>query len=350
MLSYSNKIVQEDLLDIYNSMLDFDKLDNKSILITGATGMLATYIVYFLHYLNIEKNKNIKIFSLVRNKNKAEKLFKELLNDKNFIIIEQDICEEIKLNEKIDLILHLASSANPSAILNNPVSIVKANTIGTINVFELAKKSRSKIFFSSTREIYGKIENINQIKENDMGICNCLEERACYPESKRISETICKSYNLQYGIDYQIARIAHVYGPGMNIDNDGRIMSDIISDVVNNRNIILKSAGTALRSFCYLSDATIGMFMILLNGKNNEVYNLSNEIEEITIKDLAKLCKNLFPEKKLEVKYRISNDNKGYTNYKRVGLDNSKLYELGWRIKINLKKGIVKTVKSFEIG
>lgn len=347
MLSYSNKIVQEDLLDIYDSKLDFNKLDNKSILITGATGMLAAYIVYFLHYLNVVRNKNIKIFALVRNKSKAENLFKELLNDKNFIIVEQDICEEIKLNEKIDLILHLASSANPSTILNNPVSIIKANTVGTLNVFEFARKNNSKVFFSSTREIYGKIEDINHIKENDMGICNCLEERACYPESKRISETICTSYNLQYGISYQIARIAHVYGPGMNIDNDGRIMSDIISDVVNNRNIVLKSAGTALRSFCYLSDAVIGIFTILLNGKNNEVYNLSNEIEEITIKDLAELCKNLFPEKKLKVEYRISNDNKGYTNYKRVGLDNSKLSELGWRIKMNLKKGIVKTVESF---
>lgn len=348
MLSYSNKIVQEDLLDIYDSKLDFNKLDNKSILITGATGMLAAYIVYFLHYLNVTRNKNIKIFALVRNRNKAEKLFKELLNDKDFIIVEQDICEEIKLNEKIDLILHLASSANPSTILNNPVSIIKANTIGTLNVFEFARKNNSEVFFSSTREIYGKIENIEQIKENDMGICNCLEERACYPESKRISETICASYNLQYGINYQIARIAHVYGPGMNIDNDGRIMSDIISDVVNNRNIVLKSTGTALRSFCYLSDAIVGIFTILLNGKNNEVYNLSNEIEEITIKDLAELCKNLFPEKKLKVEYRISNDNKGYTNYKRVGLDNSKLFESGWQIKINLEKGIVKTVKSFK--
>lgn len=348
MLSYSNKIVQEDLLDIYDSKLDFNKLDNKSILITGATGMLAVYIVYFLHYLNIVRNKNVKIFALVRNRNKAENLFKELLNDKNFIIVEQDICEEIKLNEKIDLILHLASSANPSTILNNPVSIIKANTIGTLNVFEFARKNNLKVFFSSTREIYGKIENVEQIKENDMGICNCLEERACYPESKRISETICESYNLQYGINYQIARIAHVYGPGMNIDSDGRVMSDIISDVVNNRNIVLKSTGTALRSFCYLSDAITGIFTILLNGKNNEAYNLSNEIEEITIKDLAELCKNLFPERKLEVKYSISNDNKGYTNYKRVGLDNSKLYELGWKIKINLEKGIVKTIKGFE--
>lgn len=348
MINYLNKVIQEDLVDIYNSKLNFDALKNKKILITGATGMLATYIVYFLYYLNTEKNKNITIYALVRNKNKAELLFKEFLGDKNFIIVDQDICDEIKIDDDIDLILHLASSANPNTILNNQIGIIKANTIGTLNVFEFAKKNNSKVFFSSTREIYGKVENNDYINEDDMGICNCLEERACYPESKRISETICKSYQLQYGINYQIARIAHVYGPGMNIENDGRIMSDIISDIVNGRNIVLKSTGEVLRSFCYISDAIVGILTILLNGQENEVYNLSNEIEEISIKDLAKLCINLFLEKELKIEYKISKSNRGYTKYRRVGLDNSKLNNLGWKIRINLKRGILKTIKSFQ--
>ena len=180
-----------------------------------------------------------------------------------------------------------------------------------------------------------------------MGICDCIEDRACYPESKRISETICKSYNLQYKMKYQICRIAHVYGPGMNIENDGRIMSDIISDIVNNRNIILKSDGSAQRAFCYLSDAVRAIFLILLNGKENDVFNLSNEEDEISIKDLAKLGAELFSEKNIKVDYQISNNNNLYTNYKRSKLDNSKLYNLGWKIKIDLKEGIRKTVLSF---
>lgn len=269
MLQYSNKVLQSDMLDIINANLPYESFKDKSVLITGATGMIATYLVYFFNFLNTKKQYNIKIYALVRNKKKAEFLFKEILNEDNFFLLEQDIEEEIKLYEKIEWILHLASSANPQTILKNPISIIKANTIGTFNVFEFARKNNAKVFFSSTREIYGKVENIDFIKEHEMGIVDPLERRACYPESKRVSETICQSYAFQYGIDYRIARIAHVYGPGMNIDNDGRIMSDIISDVVNNRNIILKSNGEALRAFCYISDAIIGILTIILKGKKN---------------------------------------------------------------------------------
>ena len=348
MLNFSNIIVQEDMKDIYNEDILFNKLKNKSVLITGATGMLATYIVYFLYYLNLNRDINVKIYILARNRKKIEELFGAFTNDKNFIIVNQDVTNEILIKEKIDYIFHLASSANPKNILENPIGIIKANTLGTINICEFAVKNNALVFFASTREIYGKIEGKEFVKEIDMGVCDCLEDRACYPESKRISETICKSYNLQYGMKYQICRIAHVYGPGMNIDNDGRIMSDIISDIVNNRNIILKSDGSAQRAFCYLSDAVRAIFFILLNGQENDVFNLSNEEEEISIKDLARLAAELFLEKNIKVNYQISNNNSNlYTNYKRSKLDNSKLYDLGWKIKTNLKEGIKKTVLSF---
>ena len=347
MLNFFNDIVQEDMKDIYDEAISIDKLRNKSILITGATGMLATYIIYFLYYLNINKESNIKIYALARNKKKVEAIFNTLIDDKNFVIVNQDVTKEILIDEKIDYILHFASSANPKSILEDPVGIIQANTLGTINVCQFAVKNNALVFFASTREIYGKIEGKEFVKETDMGICDCIEDRACYPESKRISETICKSYNLQHKMKYQICRIAHVYGPGMNIDNDGRIMSDIISDIVNNRNIILKSDGSTQRAFCYLSDAVRAIFLILLNGKENDVFNLSNEEDEISIKDLAKLGAELFSEKNIKVDYQISNNNNLYTNYKRSKLDNSKLYDLGWKIKIDLKEGIRKTVSSF---
>lgn len=348
MLNFFNTIVQEDMKDIHDEKILFDKLKNKSVLITGATGMLATYIIYFLHYLNINKRSNIKIYALARNKKKIEELFTTLINDKNFIVTNQDVIKEILIDEKIDYIFHLASSANPKSILENPVGIIQANTLGTINVCQFAVKNNALVFFASTREIYGKIEGKEFVKETDMGICDCIEDRACYPESKRISETICKSYNLQYKMKYQICRIAHVYGPGINIENDGRIMSDIISDIVNNRNIILKSDGSAQRAFCYLSDAIRAMFLIMLNAQENDVFNLSNEEEEISIKGLANLSAKLFSEKNIKVNYEISNSNANlYTNYKRSKLDNSKLYALGWRVKIDLKEGIRKTVLSF---
>lgn len=343
LINYQNKIVQEDMQEILKD-IEVDSLKDKIILITGATGMLATYLVYFFNYLNIIESLNIKIIGLVRNKEKAIKIFEGVKIE----LLVQDIQNEIKYDNKIDYIFHMASLANPKSILENPIDIIKANTIGTFNVFELARSRSAKVIFTSTREIYGKLdENVKFIQESDMGVVDCLERRACYPESKRIAETICNSYFYQYGVKYNIIRIAHVYGPGMNIDGDGRIMSDLIENISKNQNIILKSDGTALRAFCYITDAIRGLLLILLKGKDNEVYNLSNEKEEIMIKDLAQKIIDISGEK-LEIEYQISSSG-AYTNYKRIGLNNKKLEKLGWNIEINLDKGLKKQLQ-FQRG
>lgn len=339
MINYQNKIVQEDMQEILKD-IEFNSLKDKVILITGATGMLATYLVYFLNYLNIIENLNIKIIGLVRNKEKAIKIFEGV----NIELLVQDVQDEIKYDNKVDYIFHMASSANPRAILERPIDIIKANTIGTFNVFELARSKSAKVIFTSTREIYGKLdESVEFIKENDMGIVDCLERRACYPESKRIAETICNSYFYQYGVKYNIIRIAHVYGPGMNIDGDGRIMSDIIENVSKNQNVILKSDGSALRSFCYITDAIRGLLFILLKGKDNEVYNLSNEKEEISIENLAQKSIDISG-REIKIEYQISNSG-AYTSYKRIGLDNRKLEKLGWKNNILLSNGLSKIFK-----
>lgn len=342
MINYQNKIVQEDMQEILKD-IEVNSLKDKTILITGATGMLATYLVYFLNYLNIIENLNIKIIGIVRNKEKAIRIFKGVKIE----LLVQDIQTEIKYDNKIDYIFHMASSANPKVILENPIDIIKANTIGTFNVFELAREKGAKVFFTSTREIYGKVnDSIKFIQEGDMGVVDCLERRACYPESKRIAETICNSYFYQYGLKYNIIRIAHVYGPGMNIDGDGRIMSDLIENISKNQNIILKSDGTALRAFCYITDAIRGLLLILIKGKDNEVYNLSNEKEEIMIKDLAQKAIDI-SRKKIKIEYQLNNS-EAYTTYKRVGLDNRKLEKLGWNIGINLDKGLEKQLNFQE--
>lgn len=346
-MDYNNKIVQNDLKEM-SKKLDYTFLKNKTLIITGATGMLASYFSYLLHYLNQNYKLNIKIILLVRNEEKANKVFKNILHSKSFHLIVQDICDPIEIEGNIDYILHMASSANPYTIKNNPLGIIKANTLGTFNVCELAKEKKAEILFTSTREVYGKVlENIKYISEESMGICDCLEDRACYPESKRIAETILRSYKNQFGIKYKITRIAHSYGPGMNINKDGRVMADFIYDTVNSNNIILNSDGESLRSFSYINDTILGILYVLIFGKENEVYNISNETEEIKIKDLAKKLVDLFPEKKITVEFQTTNDN-SYTNYKRIGLDTRKLKQLGWTPTIDLEIGLVRTVESFQ--
>lgn len=348
-LTYHNPIIQKDLEEIIAENYSWEKLKEKSVLITGATGMLATYIVYTLFYLNEKGNFNIKIVALARNKEKAKKIFSAMLGDKNFEILFQDVNKSIDYKKNIDYIIHAAGSASAFAIVNDPVGIVKANALGTFNVMELAQKNNArKVLFTSTREVYGKTENISFITEADFGTIDPLDVRSCYPESKRMAETILKSYQTQFGINFNTIRIAHSYGPCMKLENDGRIMADLISNVVCNQDIVLKSKGDAIRAFCYITDAVKAMLLVLLDGENGEAYNIANETEPTTIKNLAELLLKLFPEKNLKIEYVIPETNKGYTNYERIRLDTKKIEQLGWNPVVSLTEGLIKTVKSFE--
>lgn len=348
MFEYTNPIVQNDLKEICHASFPWFNLRGKRFLITGANGMIATYMVYTLMYLK-DIYKDIKVVALVRDRKKAEFLFKEFLNDSNFVLLVQDVCFPIEYMGKIDYVFHFAGNASPYYIQNDPVGIMKSNLIGTINILELARnKEVEKIIFASTREVYGKNEEVRLLTETSFGSVDCLDDRSCYPESKRAAETLCKSYFLQYGVNFNIVRIAHTYGPGMKLDNDGRIMSDLLSCVINKRNIILKSKGDALRSFCYVSDTIIGLLYILLFGGKSDAYNLSNEREEISINSLARLLLTLSATKNLEIQYEIpKKQNNLYCNYVRVGLDTSKLEMLGWKPQITLENGLKRIINIY---
>jgi nucleoside-diphosphate-sugar epimerase len=347
MINYKNKIVQEDLRAICQSSVPWEKLKHKTVLVTGATGMLASYFSFMILYLNEKHHFGIKIILLARNADKVEKVFGD--KTENAEVLIQDVCDEITYPDKIDYILHAAGAASPHYIINDPTGIINANTLGTMNVLELAKDTgKPKIIFTSTREIYGKVENKDTITETDMGTLDPLNSRSCYPESKRMAETLLKSYSDQYNIPFNTLRIAHSYGPGMQTQNDGRVMADFMNDAIHNRVIQLKSAGKAERAFCYLTDVIEAMFLAMVKGKNREAYNLANETEPIEILGLAKLIQKIAQNSKGVSVAADDTSQKGYTNYKRIALGTSKVEQLGWKPKVALEDGLTKTLKSFN--
>ena len=350
-MKYKSNLVFEDMKKIDNKLfLDKIKKDLK-IMITGCNGMIATYLLYYFLYLNDNYDCNIKVYAITRNILKSRNKFSDLFERSDICFIEHDVNLEFNFDFGVDYIYHLASCADPANILNNPTDIIKSNTIGTINVMEYAKKYKvKKVVFSSTREVYGKVdENILEVDENSLGIIDQLGVRACYPEGKKIGECIVNSYYLQHEIPYTILRIAHTYGPGMPISNDGRIMSDLINNVVNNESIVLKSDGSAVRGFCYLTDLISAILFTTFDGKKAEVYNVCNEDENISILDLAYKLVNLFPEKKLDVSYvKISDsEREAYCKFKRVMMNTDKLRSLGWMPRVKLDEGLKNTVNSF---
>lgn len=350
MFGYTHPIVQNDMEEIFHNSFPWFNLENKCFLVTGGNGMIATYLIYTLMHFVIKYKMKIKVIALVRNAQKAQELFGQFYTNPNFILLSQDISQPINYAGKIDYVFHFAGNASPYFIQNDPVGIMKSNLIGTMNVLEMARdKEVEKVIFASTREVYGQNDKERLLTETSYGYIDCLDKRSCYPESKRAAETLCQSYYSQYGVKFNIVRIAHAYGPGMKLEHDGRVMADLMACVVNNQNIILKSKGEALRSFCYLNDVVSGIMHILLFGKKAEAYNLANEIEEISIYSLAKELLKICNEKKLRIEFQLADSNPDfYCNYPRVKLDTRKLENLSWRPVVKLEEGLKRTLKSFD--
>src|SRR5690554_690779 len=347
MIQYHHLQVKNDLDEILKQEIPWQKLNNKTVLVTGATGMIGSYVGFTLLCLNERLNLNITPVLLARSEIKLEQTYGNALNKVQVLV--QDVCTPIKSEGNIDYIFHAAGAASPHYILNDPVGIINANVRGTQQVLELARTHKSiNTVFASTREVYGRVEGQNSINESDMGVLDPLDPRNCYPESKRLAESLLMAYHTPYNVNFNSLRIAHTYGPGMQIENDGRVMSDLINDVVNGRDILLKSHGQVERAFCYITDAVSAIFRVMLEGKPTKAYNLANEHEPIQIVNLANLLQQLASNGK-GVKVAEGYSQAGYTNYARTALDTSRLNSLGWKPAVTLKKGLVRTLMALGV-
>lgn len=346
-----NSIIEDDLKYIQNSDLSWNVLEGKNILISGANGFVPAYLVETILFLNETRfKKKAKVFALIRNKEKALNRFAFYKNRTDLIFIVQDVTEPITIKDDIHFIIHAASQASPKYFATDPVGTINANVVGTYNLLEYAKEKdiESFLFFSSG-EIYGNVEKTEEkINETMYGYLDPIDVRSCYAEGKRAAETICVSYYKQFGIPIKIVRPFHTYGPGMNMD-DGRVYADFVSDIVNCRDIHMRSNGSAIRSFCYISDATIAFFTVLFNGNNAQAYNVANPDCTASIYDLAKILVGLFPERKLKVIREKEQNSSDYLKSNISGFipDISKLMTLGWTPKISLKDGFKRTIKSY---
>jgi nucleoside-diphosphate-sugar epimerase len=345
-----NSIITSDLKYITAGNLPWETLKNKTILISGASGFLPSYMVETLLYLNEKMNFDIKVVGLVRNLKKAEERFAYYRDSKNMKLIFQDVCEEIKINEDIDYIIHAASLATPKLFRQDPVGTILPNVMGTTNLLKLAVEKKVKTFlYFSTTGVYGHVdESCYPIKEDCFGSLNPADLASCYIESKRMGENMCIAWMHQYGVPVKIVRPAIIYGPGLKLD-DGRSFADFISNIVNNQDIVLYSEGKVIRNFCYLADATLGFFIVMLKGKFGQAYNVATD-HEISIIDLAKrLAEKVFPERRLKIVMKTDNS-KNYLriDFPRTTVDITKVKALGWRLSFPIEEGFKRTVKSIE--
>lgn len=344
------KIILEDIERILSSDIDWNVFQNKTVLITGANGMLPSYMVEVLLTLNRKYDFNIKVLALVRNLKRALNCFNGYTEKDGLYYIVQDVSTPIMYASPIHYIVHAASQASPLYYGTDPVGTLNANIMGTHTLLELAvKKTTESFLFFSTGGVYGDMsDNTLPIKEDMCGYLNPLKVRSCYFESKRMGENMCVSYSYQYGIKTSIVRVFHTLGPNINL-SDGRAFSDFCKCIVENRDIVLRSDGCAKRSFCYVSDAVVAYFKILLNGEDRQAYNVGGGIkEEISMCDLAKNLIALYPQKHLKVIYDIDLNNVTYGKMKspimRVLPDLEKIEKLGWSQQIPVLEAFQRTI------
>ena len=344
-----NKIIDEDCKQIIKENDGLTELHDKTILITGASGMIGSYFVYTLMNLNESYDANIEIIPLVRNLNKLDSIITE--NTKVCPII-QDVTEKIKINKTIDYVIHAAGPASPKIMKMKPVETNFANTLGTANTLTFANNHYAKGYlFISSREIYGSpINNEKYFTEDSFGYVDHLIPRNGYAEGKKAAENMCISFKEEYNLNTKIVRLAHTYGPGMSVD-DGRVQADFLKNIINNEDIILKSDGSSIRTYTYISDAISAMFKILLKG-NESVYNVSDERNEVSIKELAEIMVSIYPEKNLKLKFEIENNaNKGYAPFKLGILSSKKIRnELNWNAKYSIKEGFKRTIEYLKLN
>lgn len=340
--------IERDVADILAAPLPWHELAGRTIMVTGATGFIGSYLIETLCALRNQPASAPKaIIAHVRSRQKALARFAGMAGAGELVILEGDVGHAIDLDQPVDVIIHAASPASPRHYLTDPVGVLRANLSGTQWLLELAARHGAKVLFFSSAEVYGQTD-IVPTPENAYGYVDPTTVRACYAEGKRAAETLCVAWHHQFGTQVSMVRPFHTYGPGIALD-DGRVFADFVADIVAGRDIVMHSDGLATRAFCYVTDAVRGFFTVLFHGQSGQAYNVGNPAGETSIADLADMLVALYPEKGLQVVRDASRRDQAYAQSPviRNVPDIARLKTLGWSPTILPREGFMRMVDSY---
>lgn len=346
-----SKITTQILNTIVNDIKQEAKaLEGKTILISGGAGFIGSYINAVLYLLNktVFKDK-CKVISIDNYITGSKKNFLIDIKDKNFHFLDQDIKLPVVTNEKVDYIIHAAGLASPFYYKKYPLETIESAILGAKNLLELARinKPESFLFFSSS-EIYGDPDpKFVPTPETYAGHVSSIGPRACYDESKRLTETLCITYHQVYNIPIKIVRPFNIYGPGMR-HIDYRVIPTFIYNGLKKKNLPVHDKGTQTRTFCYITDAIVAILKVLISGKKGEVYNIGNDKPEIGMFELAQTITEILDNgAKPRRKMYPHNYPAGEPQRRCPDLTKIKIH-LHYEPKVNLQTGLRQTIKWFQ--
>lgn len=343
---YENELYLEDLYYVSNQDFGWDKLNGKTILLSGATGLIGSFFVDVIMTKNLN-GLDCNIYALSRNEEKARARFSRWENSSQLKFISSDINKPLIRNDigTVEYVLHLASNTHPIQYATDPIGTIMTNITGLKNMLDFSVEHKTSRFaFASSNEIYGENRgDKKKFDENYCGYIDCNTVRAGYPESKRCGEALCQAYIVQKNMDVVIPRFTRSYGPTMQI-SDSKAISQFIKNGISGEDIVLKSAGTQYYSYTYVADAISGLLSVLFSGKRGEAYNIADETSDIMLKDLAQVIAKATGKKVIYEAPDIV-ESTGYSKATKARLDGSKMHDLGWHAKYDIKSGIERTLK-----
>ena len=353
-MRFPNPIIVEDaekLLARYGERVS--PLRGATVLVTGASGFLCSYLVDVLSTWNKHwANSPVRIVAVDNFISASRDRLAHLSADQSVEIVAHDVTQPMTLNGTFDYIVHGASIASPVFYRRFPLETIQVNVNGTARMLELAgtRGTRSLLFLSSS-EIYGDPDPKSiPTDEGYRGSVSCTGPRACYDESKRLGETLCTTYFRQYKTPVKIVRPFNAYGPGQRLD-DQRIVPDLVSAALAGGPIRLFSDGRPTRSFCYARDFIAGLLLVMLSSENGEAFNIGND-EEISITAAAETVAEVAGNgKRASVEYAMSTDKDYLSDSPNRRCPNlSKVRSrIGWSPEVMFREGIARTIESYRV-
>ncbi len=329
-----NNILLEDLESITQMLcIPWEKLQGKTVLITGGTGLIGSTLINALLYANKKRALNLQVLALIRNQKKAEKIFSDQLQEHlplQFIMGDVENLPDI--TPPVDYIIHGASPTASAFFVEYPVETIQTNIKGTNNLLQLAREKKSSGFvYLSSMEIYGAPLSDQVIDETQGTTIDAMIVRNCYPEAKRLCESLCASYAQEYGVPAFSVRLAQTFGPGV-LKDDTRVFAEFARCVVQHHDIVLQTQGTSKRCYLYTADAATAILTVLLSGKNGEAYNAANPETYCNIIEMAQMVAMKLAQGDIKIKFNIDKDNeKKFPPTHHLNLGISKISQLGWK-------------------
>ena len=342
---YDSQLWIQDLDTVMGELGELDQLAGKSVMITGAAGLILSAVTDILIRYNETHEEKIHILAAGRWPEEMSDRFGNYTQKEYFEFVRYDASKrDNQFSEHADYIIHGANNAFPAMIVKEPVETMLGNFSGILELLNFAKESGTKrVLYISSSEVYGRKESNQPYREGEYGYIDLLNPRNSYSVGKRAAETLCASFADEYGVESLIVRPGHIYGPTAS-PRDNRVSSAFARNAAEGKDIVMKSDGSQIRSYCYCLDCASAILKVLLCGENVHAYNISNPSSIISIKEMAAILANEGNVQLLQEEASAA-EKKGFNPMSNSSLESNQLQQLGWKGCFDAQTGLRHTVQ-----